>query len=99
MQGVDVKNDKIQIYADLIEKELGISCSSLSGANIANEGELLFQVPGPILIFFTYDRRLRTFGLIHGKVAQEKFSETTIGYRNEEEGKVWKSILGEPRTL
>jgi hypothetical protein len=42
---------------------------------------------------------LRMFGLIHGIVAQEKFSETTIGYRNEEEGKVWKSILGEPTTL
>jgi hypothetical protein len=43
VQGVDVKNDKIQIYADLIEKELGISCSSLSGANIANEGEHEFE--------------------------------------------------------
>ena len=39
------------------------------------------------------------FGLDHGKVAQEKFSETTIGYRNEEEGKVWKSILGEPKIM
>jgi glycerol-3-phosphate dehydrogenase (NAD+) len=43
VKGVDVKNDKIQIYADLIEKELGISCSSLSGANIANEGEHEFE--------------------------------------------------------
>ncbi len=36
-QGVDVKGDDIHIFADLIEQELGVSCSSLSGANIATE--------------------------------------------------------------
>jgi glycerol-3-phosphate dehydrogenase len=34
-----VKETEINIFADVIEKELGISCSSLSGANIANEGQ------------------------------------------------------------
>lgn len=29
-----------------------------------------------------------------GTVAQEKFSETTIGYRNQEEGEMWKLLLG-----
>jgi glycerol-3-phosphate dehydrogenase len=38
-QGVEVKETEINIFADVIEKELGISCSSLSGANIANEGQ------------------------------------------------------------
>lgn len=37
-QGVDVQGHKIQAFATLINEELGISCSSLSGANIANEG-------------------------------------------------------------
>jgi glycerol-3-phosphate dehydrogenase (NAD+) len=36
-QGVDVKVDKIHIFSEVIEEELGISCSALSGANIANE--------------------------------------------------------------
>ncbi|MBW0485895.1 hypothetical protein O181_025610 [Austropuccinia psidii MF-1] len=36
-KGVDVIGDKIKIFADVIEEELGISCSALSGANIANE--------------------------------------------------------------
>jgi glycerol-3-phosphate dehydrogenase (NAD+) len=39
IKGVAVEGDKIQIFADTIEKELGISCSALSGANIANEGK------------------------------------------------------------
>lgn len=36
-KGVDVCGDRIKIIADLIEEELGITCSALSGANIANE--------------------------------------------------------------
>jgi glycerol-3-phosphate dehydrogenase (NAD+) len=46
---VDVQGTKIQTFATLVNAELGISCSSLSGANIALE------------------------------VAQEKFSESTLG--------------------
>lgn len=38
VKGVDVHADKIDIFAEVIQKELGItSCSALSGANIANE--------------------------------------------------------------
>ena len=39
-QGVDVNEDKIRIYADVIQERLGLNCSALSGANIANEGKL-----------------------------------------------------------
>ncbi|PVG03072.1 putative glycerol-3-phosphate dehydrogenase [Serendipita vermifera] len=49
IKGVDVQGTKIQTFTTLIRDELGISCSSLSGANIASE------------------------------VAQEKFSESTLG--------------------
>lgn len=36
-QGVDVQGTDIHIFADLIEERLGVSCSALSGANIATE--------------------------------------------------------------
>lgn len=62
-QGVDVKGADIKIFADLIEDRLGISCSALSGANIASE------------------------------VAKDRFSETTIGYRKEEEGEMWMKLF------
>jgi glycerol-3-phosphate dehydrogenase (NAD+) len=41
IKGVDVHGTKIQTFAALIRDELGISCSSLSGANIAMEGKLI----------------------------------------------------------
>ncbi|RSH79709.1 glycerol-3-phosphate dehydrogenase [Apiotrichum porosum] len=37
IKGVDVHGSDIHIFADVIEKRLGISCSALSGANIASE--------------------------------------------------------------
>ncbi|ORX36836.1 NAD-dependent glycerol-3-phosphate dehydrogenase N-terminus-domain-containing protein [Kockovaella imperatae] len=37
IKGVDVEGSDIHIYADVIEKRLGVSCSALSGANIADE--------------------------------------------------------------
>jgi len=40
IKGVEVKSGEIRIFADVIEEMLGIGCCALSGANIANEGEL-----------------------------------------------------------
>lgn len=37
IKGVEVEGTNISIYADVIEQSLGIPCSALSGANIANE--------------------------------------------------------------
>lgn len=37
LQGVDVHDAKIDILSDVIETSLGIPCSALSGANIADE--------------------------------------------------------------
>jgi len=37
IKGVDVKEADIHIFADVIEQRLGVSCSALSGANIASE--------------------------------------------------------------
>jgi glycerol-3-phosphate dehydrogenase (NAD+) len=38
IKGVDVQGTNIQSFAKVIENELGVPCSALSGANIANEG-------------------------------------------------------------
>ncbi|KAN0061960.1 glycerol-3-phosphate dehydrogenase [Thecaphora frezii] len=57
IKGVDVRDGDIRIFADVIEATLGVDCSALSGANIANE------------------------------VAQDKFSETTIGHREGTRGR------------
>lgn len=64
IKGVHVEGEKISLFADLIEEKLGVSCSALSGANIAPE------------------------------VARDRFSETTIGYRNKEEGEMWHELFG-----
>lgn len=66
IKGVHVEGEKISLFADLIEEKLGVSCSALSGANIAPE------------------------------VARDRFSETTIGYRNKEEGEMWHELFGMP---
>ncbi|WWD17462.1 glycerol-3-phosphate dehydrogenase (NAD(+)) [Kwoniella shandongensis] len=66
IKGVEVKGADIHIFADVIEKRLGISTSALSGANIANE------------------------------VAKDTFSETTVGYRTEEDGKLWQKLFQTP---
>lgn len=36
---MDVSADKIKIFADVIQEKLGVRCSALSGANVANEGK------------------------------------------------------------
>ena len=38
IKGVDVQGTNIQSFANVIQNELGVPCSALSGANIANEG-------------------------------------------------------------
>jgi glycerol-3-phosphate dehydrogenase len=37
-KGVEVQGTNIYLFADTVENELGVRCSALSGANIANEG-------------------------------------------------------------
>ena len=72
IKGVEVKDGQIRIFADVIEELLGCKCSALSGANIANEG---------VLLLASCACRLRTDAPVRCAVAQDKFSETTIGYR------------------
>ena len=64
IKGVHVEGEHITLFADLISDKLGVSCSALSGANIAPE------------------------------VARDRFSETTIGYKNKEEGEMWHELFG-----
>jgi len=66
IKGVDVHEADIHIFADVIQDRLGVSCSALSGANIA------------------------------GEVANDRFSETTIGYRTKAEGDMWKKLFETP---
>ncbi|WWC61698.1 glycerol-3-phosphate dehydrogenase (NAD(+)) [Kwoniella dejecticola CBS 10117] len=66
IKGVGVDGPDIHVFADVIQDRLGISCSALSGANIANE------------------------------VAIDRFSETTVGYRNEREGQLWQRLFQTP---
>ncbi|GAA5937451.1 hypothetical protein JCM1841_000540 [Sporobolomyces salmonicolor] len=37
VKGVEVEEDKIHIFSEVIKEHLGIECAALSGANIANE--------------------------------------------------------------
>ncbi|KAK4051221.1 glycerol-3-phosphate dehydrogenase [Microbotryomycetes sp. JL201] len=37
IKGVEVDRDKVSLFSDVIEQELGIPCGALSGANIADE--------------------------------------------------------------
>ena len=54
IKGVGVEGGEIQIFADTIERELGISCSALSGANIANEGTYTGHLKQIKLTFWYY---------------------------------------------
>lgn len=63
VKGVDVHSDKIDIFAEVIQHELGIPCGALSGANIADE------------------------------VAKGGYSETTVGCRDEADGKRWVQLF------
>lgn len=99
-KGVDVTGDRIKIFADVIEEELGMSCCALSGANIANEG-LYFPIRPlfclRILLAFS-DYCLDFLILCIGRaVAQEKFSETTIGYAIRSEGELWQKLFHTPQ--
>lgn len=80
--------DKIKIVADVIEEELGISCAALSGANIANEGQLTVRGLDCSSHPCSHAVILPTFS-----VALNKFSETTIGYRIKEEGELWQRLF------
>lgn len=84
IKGVDVKGDNINIFPDVIQDELGVSCSALSGANIADEGadgQLCLSASRP---------KADAVSLSLCTVAVGKFSETTVGYRTREEGLLWQ---------
>ncbi|GLU11371.1 hypothetical protein SLE2022_281240 [Rubroshorea leprosula] len=64
VKGVEVKMEGPRMTSNLISEKLGINCSVLMGANIANE------------------------------IAVEKFSEATVGYReNEEIAEKWVQLF------
>jgi glycerol-3-phosphate dehydrogenase (NAD+) len=77
IKGVEVKDGNIRIFADVIEEILGCRCSALSGANIANEGMSRRKSVGTQSMYLSADSSLD----VASSVAQDKFSETTIGYR------------------
>ncbi|KAF6001021.1 glycerol-3-phosphate dehydrogenase [Cyanidiococcus yangmingshanensis] len=66
IKGVDFDEKGVILISDVISRELGVECSVLMGANIANE------------------------------IADEQFSEATIGYRNREHARLLKHIFQTP---
>lgn len=89
-KGVDVTGDRIKIFADVIEEELGMPCCALSGANIANEGVYIYS----ILIWWSLTNWSYDFA---STVALNKFSETTIGYGTRSEGELWQKLFHTPQ--
>ncbi|KAI5480472.1 glycerol-3-phosphate dehydrogenase (NAD+) [Pseudohyphozyma bogoriensis] len=63
VKGVEVHTSHIRLFSDVIADELGIPCSALSGANIADE------------------------------VARDRFSETTIGCKDDEDREKWRKLF------
>ncbi|KAF7819490.1 glycerol-3-phosphate dehydrogenase [NAD(+)] [Senna tora] len=67
VKGMEVKMEGPHMISTLISEQLGVNCSVLMGANIANE------------------------------IAQEKFSEATVGYRqNREAAEKWVQLFNTP---
>jgi len=66
IKGVEFDENGIVLISDVISKELGVECSVLMGANIANE------------------------------IADEQFSEATIGYKNAAHAKLLQIIFQKP---
>ncbi|KAF8761254.1 Glycerol-3-phosphate dehydrogenase [Rhizoctonia solani] len=70
IKGVEVEGAKISTFPTVISSELGIPCSALSGANIANEGELFLDISLCTACFLARP---------HDLVAEDKFCESTLG--------------------
>eukprot|EP00808_Paulinella_micropora_P025272 g48660.t1 len=66
IKGTNVDQHGFQLMSLVIKKELGLDCSVLMGANVANE------------------------------IAQEKFTEATVGYRNPASGRLWQQAFNTP---
>ncbi|QRW19514.1 NAD-dependent glycerol-3-phosphate dehydrogenase C-terminus [Rhizoctonia solani] len=70
IKGAEVEGAKISTFPTVISSELGIPCSALSGANIANEGELFLDISLCTACFLARP---------HDLVAEDKFCESTLG--------------------
>ncbi|XP_026383300.1 glycerol-3-phosphate dehydrogenase [NAD(+)]-like [Papaver somniferum] len=90
IKGMEVKPGGPCMISSLINKQLGVNCCVLMGANIGDEVilqnglYLLRRVGCQHLVLFT-------------QIAMEKFSEATIGYREDKEvAQRWVQIFGTP---
>ncbi|RZC60133.1 hypothetical protein C5167_021892 [Papaver somniferum] len=90
IKGMEVKTGGPCMISSLINKQLGVNCCVLMGANIGDE--LILQ-NGLYLLRWVGCQHLVLFV----QIAMEKFSEETIGYREDKEvAQRWVQIFGTP---
>ena len=95
VKGMEVKKEGPCMISSLISKELGINSCVLMGANIANE----VVVISSFCSSFTWSNRFWfvTNIVMITQIAVEKFSEATVGYReNREIADTWVQLFSTP---
>jgi glycerol-3-phosphate dehydrogenase (NAD+) len=97
IKGMEVKMEGPCMISTLISQQLGISCCVLMGANIANEVINMIFHNSPWRFMY----RLIFLKLeVNAQIAVEKFSEATVGYReNRESAEKWVQLFSTPYFL
>ncbi|XBI69141.1 hypothetical protein VPH35_048251 [Triticum aestivum] len=99
IKGMEVKMEGPCMISKLITDTLGINCCVLMGANIANEASVYSTSHTKFLIAFSGTEKIS--GCVsHMQIAVEKFSEATIGYREDKEAaNRWAKLFTTPYFL
>ncbi|XP_044359853.1 glycerol-3-phosphate dehydrogenase [NAD(+)] isoform X1 [Triticum aestivum] len=99
IKGMEVKMEGPCMISKLITNTLGINCCVLMGANIANEASVYSTFHAKFLIAFSGTEKIS--GCVsHMQIAVEKFSEATIGYREDKEAaNRWAKLFTTPYFL
>lgn len=96
IKGMEVKREGPCMISTLISEQLGVSCCVLMGANIANEASVDFSVNFNSFDFYENHQFSKEYGLLV-QIAVEKFSEATVGYRdNREIAEKWVQLFSTP---
>ena len=85
IKGMEVKMEGPCMISKLITNTLGINCCVLMGANIADEAKHLFNLyHAKFLVPFKGKKKISGCAF-QMQIAVEKFSEATIGYREDKQ--------------
>lgn len=86
VKGMEVKMEGPCMISTLISQQLGINCSVLMGANIANEVvRRNYSLSFSFIVFYSLYLVVIQLLSMFMQIAVEKFSEATVGYRNNKE--------------